>query len=679
MRIAIVDDLETERAQLKTRLARQLRLCGAEAELLEFESGESFLAAEKEQRFTAAFLDIYMHGMSGMDAAKELRKTDADCLLVFTTTSTDHALEGFQVRALHYLVKPFSEEELSALLAEMLARLPRPEPVLTVKVSGSDVRLCYRDIISAEHFAHLINIRTTALKTLVTRQSFKVFTEPLKKDPRFFRLRQRHDRQFRARRRFSGRCLLHDRRQQRLCQSGAFKACPAGVYGISAAKGAYEMKDILRPVLELLVVLPGLLLGYFPVKTYLKQSPGRLAAWLFPLMACLCIGSGLACYRLGASTFLALAGVALAAICLYTRTLTISLWKSGTIALSVCAVFACVNSLSRAVSAAIIRNLQLPPDGPWLCLGACVFYNAVCWVIVLAAYYPATHTVRAMVEDDNFAQTWYVFWVLPLAFILLNLFMIPRYQSTLQTGRVLQGYIVLSSALLVFMFCFNAVFLLMATSLNRNAKLQQENQFLSMQQQRYENLRTAIEEARQARHDMRHQLNQISALAEAGDLENLKSYLAKTVSRIPNLDMCFCENRAADSVVGYYCAMAKRDEIPFRARLDLPETLPVDEIDMCLVLSNLLENALEASLRTAPGRRQIEITACVHADRILLIEVENAFDGEVNEKNGVFRSSKRMENGIGIQSVTHIAEKTGGTSTFTHQNGTFSAKVMLCG
>ena len=116
----------------------------------------------------------------------ELRKTDADCLLVFTTTSTDHALEGFQVRALHYLVKPFSEEELSALLAEMLARLPRPEPVLTVKVSGSDVRLCYRDIISAEHFAHLINIRTTALKTLVTRQSFKVFTEPLKKDPRFF-------------------------------------------------------------------------------------------------------------------------------------------------------------------------------------------------------------------------------------------------------------------------------------------------------------------------------------------------------------------------------------------------------------------------------------------------------------------------------------------------------------
>ena len=91
MRFAIVDDLGTERTLLKERLARQLRQRGTEAELLEFDSGEAFLAAEEAQRFTAAFLDIYMDGLSGMDAAKELRKKDADCLLVFTTTSTDHA------------------------------------------------------------------------------------------------------------------------------------------------------------------------------------------------------------------------------------------------------------------------------------------------------------------------------------------------------------------------------------------------------------------------------------------------------------------------------------------------------------------------------------------------------------------------------------------------------------
>ena len=181
------------------------------------------------------------------------------------------------------------------------------------------------------------------------------------------------------------------------------------------------------------------------------------------------------------------------------------------------------------------------------------------------------------------------------------------------------------------------------------------------------------------RHDMRHQLNQISALAETGDLEGLKSYLEKNISRIPNLGIHFCENRAADSVIGYYCALAKREDIPFCAKLDLPQTLPIDEINMCLVLSNLLENALEASIRTAPDRRQIKITAYLHAGRLLLIEVENAYDGEIREKDGVFQSSKRKGNGVGIQSIQHIAEKSGGASTFACQNGVFSAKVMLCG
>ena len=409
------------------------------------------------------------------------------------------------------------------------------------------------------------------------------------------------------------------------------------------------MKDILRPILELSVVLPGLLLAYFPVKSYLKQSPGKLAARILPLMAGLCIGGGIVCYQLHASTASALAGITLLAIGLYTGTLQISLWKSGTIALTVCAVFACINSLSRAISAAIVLHKQLPSDEPWFCLAACVFYNVVCWILVLTAFYPSTHAVRVMVEDDNFAQTWYVFWVLPLVFIFLNLFMIPRYQTTLRTGRVLQGYIVISIALLF------------------------------LQQQRYENLKTAIEEVRQARHDMRHQLNQISALAETGDLERLKSYLEKNISRIPDLGIHFCENHAADSVIGYYCALAKREGIPFYAKLDLPQTLPVDEINMCLVLSNLLENALEASIRTAPDRRQIKITAYLHAGRLLLIEVENAYDGEIREKDGVFQSSKRKGNGVGIQSIQHIAEKSGGASTFTYQNGAFSAKVMLCG
>ena len=439
------------------------------------------------------------------------------------------------------------------------------------------------------------------------------------------------------------------------------------------------MKDILRPILELTVVFPGLLLAYFPVRSYLKRSPKRLAAWAVPLLLGLCLGGGLLCYCFNSPTALPLLVITLAASLLYVKTLQTSLWKSGTIALAVCAVFACLNSLSRAIGTAITLRQQLPPDKPWFCFAACIFYNAVCWLITAAAYYPATHAVRTMVEDDHFAQTWYVFWVLPVVFILLNLFMIPRYPTTLQTGRVLQVYIGMSIALLFLMLFFNAIFLLMAISINRNVRLQQENQLLSMQQQRYESLKAAIEEARQARHDLRHQLCQLAALAEEGDLEKIKAYLSGAVSRIPSLEMHFCENRAADGVVGYYCALAKREQIPFSVQLDLPECLPVDEINLCLVLSNLLENALEASLRTAPARRRIKLTAYLHGNSLALIQVENTYDGVIREKDGVFQSSKRKGDGVGLQSVRHIAEKSGGVSTVTYQDGVFRARVMLRG
>lgn len=186
MRIAIVDDIAAERNLLHTRLNYKLKQRSIQADVLEYESGEAFLADAEQQPFTVVFLDIYMDGMSGMEAAKALRKLDTDCLLIFTTTSTDHALEGFQVRAMHYLVKPYAEQDLTALIDEILSRIPQPDNYLTVKVSGSDIQLPFKEMLYAEHFSHIIHVHTTGNRVLTTRMSFGQFTAPLKEDNRFF-------------------------------------------------------------------------------------------------------------------------------------------------------------------------------------------------------------------------------------------------------------------------------------------------------------------------------------------------------------------------------------------------------------------------------------------------------------------------------------------------------------
>ena len=185
MRIAIVDDLADERALLKGRLEKALARRSVQAEFLEYESGEAFLRAANAQRFAAVFLDIYMPGINGVDTAKALRAMDSECLLIFTTTSADHALEGFQVRAMHYLVKPFTQEDVYRLTDEILARIPQPDKYMDIKVSGDDVRLPYRNIVYAEHFSHMIHIHTPARKALITRMPFKDFAAPLREDTRF--------------------------------------------------------------------------------------------------------------------------------------------------------------------------------------------------------------------------------------------------------------------------------------------------------------------------------------------------------------------------------------------------------------------------------------------------------------------------------------------------------------
>ena len=437
------------------------------------------------------------------------------------------------------------------------------------------------------------------------------------------------------------------------------------------------MIEMICPILELTVIIPGMLLAYLPVKACLKQAPFKLALWLFPVLLGISLSGGVICYIFQLPTKLILLFVLPLLMFIYHKTLQISIWKSSNIFLAVCAVFACVNSLSRAVNAIMIFGPDTAEKQLWFCMGAGIFYNLICLVFVFLAWYPATHMVRILIADDNFAQTWYIFWILPLIFIGLNLFMIPKYQSTLYTGRILQIYIVVSLVLLVILTFFYAMFLMMATSLNKNARLQQENHFLSLQRARYDNLCTAIEEARQARHDIRHHFLQLSSLAENGELEKIKEYLSNADSKMPSFEFHFCDNHAADSILGYYSACAKREQIPFLAKIDLPAQFSVDEIDMCLVLSNLLENAIEASLKTECSRRKITVEMYLHHSHLLLIQVENTFNGKIREKNDIFQSSKRSGNGIGIESVRHIVDKNGGASSFTYENETFTAKVML--
>ena len=153
IRIAICDDelQELERAKSFLTIYQQkhpqyeirIHSFSAPLELLSF--------VEKHGGFDLYLLDIYMAGMLGTDAARELRKLDANGEIIFMTTSRNHAMDAFEVDATQYLVKPYTENAIFGALDKVFNRLKvERRHLITLKTSEGMVRLFTRNVVFTE-------------------------------------------------------------------------------------------------------------------------------------------------------------------------------------------------------------------------------------------------------------------------------------------------------------------------------------------------------------------------------------------------------------------------------------------------------------------------------------------------------------------------------------------------
>ncbi|MGE4588452.1 MAG: LytR/AlgR family response regulator transcription factor [Acidaminococcaceae bacterium] len=183
MQIAVVDDLKTEIDLLSSYIIRYCKENKLSLKLATFVSGEEILAANNNH-FDIIFLDIYMPGLSGLETAKEIRKKDNDCLLVFSTTSPDFAVKSFRVRAFDYLVKPYDYVQLAEIMSLAEKALHKSSRYIEVKESREIVKILIRDILYADYDNHYIQIHTKD-KIIRTYLSFPDFSPLLLKYPQF--------------------------------------------------------------------------------------------------------------------------------------------------------------------------------------------------------------------------------------------------------------------------------------------------------------------------------------------------------------------------------------------------------------------------------------------------------------------------------------------------------------
>lgn len=150
-----------------------------------FDSGEALLGNDPSGSFDLVLMDIYMDGISGVEAARRIRNTDPEIPVAFVTTSKEHALDGYRLNVNRYLEKPVSQKAMDDVLLFALDRRENP-PGITILVQGRPLSLPVRRLLYVEQKAHYLTFHLLDNKTIQAKGKLDELMPQLEAFP-FFR------------------------------------------------------------------------------------------------------------------------------------------------------------------------------------------------------------------------------------------------------------------------------------------------------------------------------------------------------------------------------------------------------------------------------------------------------------------------------------------------------------
>lgn len=313
-------------------------------------------------------------------------------------------------------------------------------------------------------------------------------------------------------------------------------------------------------------------------------------------------------------------------------------------------------------------NMVVPDRTYFLC---CLAQYIIALPIPFALF--ATK-ITALVETVHHKRIWGYLWLMPAGFtVSIAVEFFSRGNDVMDNASCFAFFGV---AILVYVLISQ-----MIVDANRTNELESQliiaNNQLDVQKQTYAQITENMDNIRKARHDLRHHLVAIEGYAERNEIDSLQQYLKRYKNSLPLDERIVCENQVANNIIQYYLTIMKPMHIKTDFSVDLREKCGIADLDICVVLGNCLENAVEACERIPEENRYIKVMA-KQINGMFSIVFENSFDGKTITSDGVIFSRKKEKRiGVGLSSVSAVVERYDGIFKAESNGNIYTVSVFM--
>ena len=194
----------------------------------------------------------------------------------------------------------------------------------------------------------------------------------------------------------------------------------------------------------------------------------------------------------------------------------------------------------------------------------------------------------------------------------------------------------------------------------------------------YAEVENMYKQTRGWRHDYRNHIQVMKAYAANGDMASIKKYLDELETDLTTVDTAIkTGNPMADAILNSKISLAKSRNVPVKADVFIPLALKTSELDLCVIIGNLFDNAIEASMALPEGKRLIRIYMDMKNTQLYISFTNYTASKKQKKQNGRFQTTKGDGHGLGLIRMDTIIERLDGYINRNSEDGAFTTEILI--